>query len=326
MHEPSASIASLGSDAAPLHTSADADSGAVGVAGAVLDMTAPRAGKDLRPEKRRRVQSILDTLGTPLDFERGLARKVVPREWQRDLRELSPVSSTTSYLIFAWKQHPMHPDRARWCLYEAIPDALILPGRRAELASAPYWTLPKHERAGQALIVSAYQWMMYHDHRLDVRPFWCLQGETGGTPLSYDALERKYRRLLQQPVDPLAVGDLPYAGWDRRVRDAVQARDRLLKLAPHRALRDVSAAELNSVREAREKAFRTVLWDTMAERLRPNAELLGRILRDEGHNGNRRAETREEADAASVARDYFIEFGRVPDPRQFAHRPLLISL
>lgn len=324
MDTPTTLPASLGSDA---HLPSLApDTGAGAVDGGTLTMTAPRADKHLKPERRRRVQSIIDTLGTPLDFERGLARKRLPPEWERELREVSPVSDTTSYLLFAWKQHPMHPDRARWCLYEAIPDALILPGRRAELASAPYWTLPKHERAGQAMVVSAYQWMMYHDHRVDVRPFWCLQGETGGTPLSYDALERKYRRLLRQPVDPLAVGDLPYTGWDRRVRDAVLARDRLLKLGSLQAMRDMTAEEWDRWQAEREKAFRTALWDTMAERLRPNAELLGRILRDEGHNPNRRAETREEADAASVARDYFIEFGRVPDPREFANRSLLVSL
>ena len=280
----------------------------------------PKPLAHLKPGQRRRVAALMHKMGTPGDVARAMMAKPVPAEWARELRELSPVSSAASHLLFAWKQPPLEPDRGRWCLYEAIPDALISVERRLELESPPYWTLPKEARAGQARLVSAYQWLMYHDHRLDVRPFWCLQGTEGGTALAYTSLMRRYRILARQSPDPLAVGDLPYAPWDGRVRAAVAAEDRLRRMngSLDRLRASGNAEAVRAAIEAEEREFRRVFWDTLGERLAFNVDLYTYILKHE--TPDRVRQTEADAIAAAEARDYFIEFGRVPDPIEFRDR------
>ncbi len=265
------------------------------------------------------VKALAKSIGTPLDFARALMAKRPPAEWEADLREISPVSAVHSYLIFAWKEPPLQPDLGRWCLYEAIPEAAIDIERRLLLSDAPYWELPTQaEREARSSLVSAFQWEMYRVHRVDVRPFWCLQGTAGGTPLHYDSIEKRYRRMVRQSDTPPYVGAFPYAPWDARVKRAVLRRDRLMKMG-----RDVDAlkasgthAAVASVREAREREFRREFWDYMTEKLGPRAEELGHFLKT-GYTHHMRKQSKAEARAAEDARDVFIETGRIPDPIEY---------
>ena len=279
----------------------------------------------LKPGQARRVKRLLSNLGTPGDFARALMQKTPPKEWERSLREISPVSESASYLIFAWKEPPLQPERGRWCLYEAIPDALIGVERRMELSSAPYWVLPKGDRHAQAMLVSAYQWEMYHRFRVDVRPFWCLQGTEGGTPLHHSAIEKRYLRMMQKPADPLAVGDLPHAPWDGRSRAQVLERDRLNKLGGSvERLRGTGTVEsVRSAQEAAEKEYRRVFWDWFSEKMGPSTELFTYILKHE--NTDRPVQSREENIAANEAREIFIETGRMPDASEYRSRKLIVA-
>ncbi len=273
----------------------------------------------------KRVRRKVDSMGTPGDVARRGMSKSPPAEWVQELRQVSPESTTMSFLIFAWKEPLLEPDRARWCLYEAIPDALISTERRMELAGAPFWERPLRERQAQAQQVSAYQWMMYHEHRLDVRPFWCLQGTEGGTPLHHSQVEQRFLRMMRQPPDPLHVGALPYAGWDSRVRAAVVGRDRLVRFGGSvTQLRDSGTpAAYKANVEAQEKAYRRAFWDWFAERLGPSTELYAYILKHE--DPDRHRQRTEDAIAASEAREVFIETGRVPDPIEYQKRPLVFA-
>lgn len=286
---------------------------------------AARKKAGLKPGQQRRVNRLLASLGTPGDFARALMAKEPPKEWVASLREISPVSETTSYLVFAWKEPPFQPERGRWCLYEAIPDALVTVERRLELSSAPFWTLPKGSRHAQALIVSAFQWEMYRAHRVDVRPFWCLQGTEGGTALHHAAIEKRYLRMMRKPAEPLAVGDLPFAPWDGRSRAAVVGRDRLNRLggSVDRMRASGTAAGMRAATEAAEKEYRRVFWDWMSEKLGPATELYAYILKHE--SPDRPRQTHEEHIAANEAREVFIETGRVPDPAEYRSRSLVIA-
>lgn len=281
--------------------------------------------KDLKPEARRRVAKLVRGHPTPLDFVRKLMGNVPPENWERDLRDISPESTASSFLVFAWKEPPFEPARGRWCLYEAIPAALITTERRLELERPPFWELPKGEREGQALMVSAYQWAMYHQHRLDVRPFWCLQGSEGGTPLHHTPIERRYLRMMGKPSKPLPVGDLPYAPWDGRTRRAVLERDRLAKLGGSvDRLRGTGTSEAQRLaREGAEREYRRVFWDWFGEKLAPQTELYAYVLKHE--QPDRIRQSAEDAIAANEARDHFIETGMVPDPVQYRNRRLLIA-
>lgn len=283
-----------------------------------------------RKAKRQTVNRIRAETGTPLDYVRSLMAKVPPIEWENDLRSISPVSEAVSYLVFAWKKSPLDvtEEGARWCLYEAIPDAIISDARREQLEMAPFWDRKVYRDKGaahaQATEVSAYQWAMYRDHRVDVRPFWCLQGNAGGTPLAFTSLERRYLTLMGRPSDPDPMGALPYAPWDARAKAAVLERDRVYKLGSVEAVkRSGDPVLMKLAKDQAEKDFRRAFWDYTAENLRPNADLLEYILRHEGHNPTRRQQTREEADAAEEARAVFIEHGYVPDPLEFKKRKLV---
>lgn len=284
-----------------------------------------KVNPQLKPEAKRRVRKLVTGLGTPLDFVRGLMRKTPPREWEDALRALSPKSETTSYLLFAWKEPPLAPERGRWCLYEAIPNALITVERRLELEGAPFWERPLAERQAHATIVSAYQWEMYRLYRVDVRPFWCIQGSEGGTPFHHSAIEKKYLTMMGKPAHPLPLGDLSFAPWDARVEKAVRERDRLVKLGGSvDRLRQSGGAEVMRMEtEAAEREYRRIFWDWFGEKLGPQTELYAFVLKHE--QPDRIRQTREDAIAASEARDRFIETGRVPDPIEYRRRKLVIA-
>jgi hypothetical protein len=273
----------------------------------------------------KRIRRTVDALGTPGDIARKGMQKQPPAEWVQALREISPESDAVSYLVFAWKEPLLEPARARWCLYEAIPDALITTERRMELAGAPYWERPLEERQAQAQVVSGYQWMMYHEHRVDVRPFWCLQGAEGGTPLHHSRQERRFLTLMGQPADPLHVGALPYAGWDNRVRAAVVDRDRLVRFGGSiTQLRDSGTPDaFKSNVEAQEKAWRRQWWDHITARLAPSTELYAYILKHE--DPDRHRQRAEDAIAAAEAKEVFIETGRMPDPSEYRNRALVFA-
>ena len=289
--------------------------------------------RERRKTRETVVRRVRAETGTPGDYVRSLMAKPVPEEWERDLREISPVSDATSYLIFAWKKSPMDIEGkdARWCLYEAIPNALITPERRAQLEAPPFWDKRVYRSKGamfaQSSEVSAYQWVMYHDYKLDVRPFWCLQGNAGGTLLALTSLERRYLTLMGRPSAPDIVGAFPYAPWDARAKKAVLERDRVFKLGSLAAVKASGDPVLMALaKQDAEKAFRKAFWDYTAENLRPNADLLEYILRHEGHNPSRRQQTREEADAANEAREVFIETGRIPSEYEYRKQKLQVAV
>jgi hypothetical protein len=285
-----------------------------------------KARTSAKKAKQDRITKIKQSFGTPLDVVRGLMARKPPREWERDLRAISPISDHSSYLIFAWKAPPFAMDDGRWCLYEAIPDALISVERRMELAGAPFWELPKDQRAGQAQIVSAYQWVMYREHRVDVRPFWCLQGSEGGTPFNISRVEQRFLTMMGKPTDPVPLGALPYAPWDARAAQQILERDRLVKFGGSIAKMKASGTSeaVKADVEAQEKEYRRKFWDWFSEKLGPQTELLRYCLQHEDADRVMRPQTREESIAANETRDFFIEHGRVPDPWQFRHKKIAV--
>ena len=268
--------------------------------------------------KKEKLKTIMDTIGTPADVVRGLMAKPLPPEWERDLREISPKSEAHSHLVFAWKEPPGEPERGRWCIYEATPEPLVRTERLMELQSPPYWSLPtKEERHTQAQQVSAYQWEMYRRYRVDVRPFWCLQGEEGGTPFHLTNIEQRYLRMMGLPDYPLPMGALPYAPWDNRVKAQLLERDRLYRLG---GSIDRLKGEAVIERQEAEKTFRRRFFDWFSAKMQPQSELMAWISKHEDADRVYARQTREEAMAAADARDVFIETGRLPDPSQYKTR------
>lgn len=303
----------------------------VTVTGAQMDALSPsrkRWGLDAVPTAARRrdaatanaqkVRTILDAVGTPADVVRALMAKSPPPEWERDLREISPVSSAHSHLVFAWKEPPGEPDRGRWCIYEATPEPLVRTERLMELQSPPYWTLPtKEARHAQAQQVSAYQWEMFRRDRVDVRPFWCLQGTEGGTPFHLSNIEQRYLRMMGLPDYPLPMGALPYAPWDNRTKGQLLDRDRLYRLG---GAIDRLKGEAVVERAEAEQTFRRRFFDWFSEKMGPQSELMAWCAAHEDADKLYARQTREEAMAAADARDVFIATGRLPNVDDYKKR------
>lgn len=255
---------------------------------------------------------------TPLDYTRGIQdRHPFPREWMAELRVLSPESLQHSYLIPGWLQGPEHAPIERWVLYEGIPEPLIPPEMREMLSGTPYWKMPKGRMHGRRQMVSAFQYDMYRKHRVWVRPFWCLQGDHGGTPARYSEMEEAILRGENKPTDPPAPGSLPFAPWDARVSREIQKRDVLYKLGMSidRLRRSANNEQMKAETVAAEKEFRRRFLGWFGNQLSAQAEFLTDYSRKSEADFQLRPIDREEAKAVEMHEEVFIETGMVPTGR-----------
>lgn len=278
-----------------------------------------RWGLDAAPTaaSQRAKDSVADQ--RPVEYARALLRHQPPAEWVRAVRAFSPVSEAHSFLRLVWVETPKAAwkgkgpwpkDNGRWCLYQCIPDAMLSPERRHQLTT-PYWELPPTQRRGREQMVSALTFELYRTERVDARPFWVLQGNQGGTPVSYTALESRLLQVMQQPTSPPPRGALPFAPWDERARSAIAKRDALLALNGRiDALRagassDAQRAEAEMVEREARKA--TMAW--WADQFEEHADFLVWYTRRTESDRTLKRLTREEARQAEQFAEQYIETG-----------------
>ena len=142
----------------------------------------------------------------------------VPEEWERRLREISPISETVSWLALKW-----HPAIERWFLYECVPNQFISQDWRSELEGEH-----PHKLEEWARICTPYQWEMYRKYRVHARPCWIIQGTKGGHKVAFDAADQELCKAQGIPQSPPAFGSLPYAPFDERVVRQLVARNKLV--------------------------------------------------------------------------------------------------
>lgn len=254
----------------------------------------------------------------PIEFARQLLRTPVPAEWEADLRTISPKSDTASWLRLTWMDTPpespvYRPGTGRWVLYDCVPDALIDTERRWQLTT-PFWELPKDQRAGREQMVTAMQFELYRTERVDARAFWVIQGNSGGNPVSFTALERRIFRMHHQPEEPPPRGALPLAPWDARVRDVIVARDRLAKLQGKlSALRASGTPEAMRAAQAEEdREGRRIVMTWLTDQLGEQADYQAWYSRRTASDRTLHKITREEAAKAARFTDEYIETGILP--------------
>lgn len=259
----------------------------------------------------------------PLD--RVHAEPTPPPAWRRRLEALWPRSEQQQWMILR-----MFPERivrdgtefrivsgsGRWALYTMTPAALIAdPTKLEQLRGAPWWELPKEEQFGRQQMVSAYQWEMFRQHQCWARPYWCIQGDQGGTPMQYSLREAAILRANGLPQDVPDPGTLPFAPFDERVVTAVMARDRFRTMGsaldrlidPQKAAEDMRAEEAEA-----EIVFRTEFVKFFKARMEPNAEFIAQHLGKSENAADFRPATASEASAADQWEDQYIATGTVP--------------
>ena len=170
-----------------------------------------------------------------------------PREWERRLRDISPILPNTSHLRFRkfepredWKESLFNtqPDRPLWAIYTCLPIRLVEP-MTAE-GFRKHWSeyLSKEDESqgrltGEAAaikaMVSDYQHFMWHSCQLYVKPFWLLQGEWGGTPSKYTDRERRYLDASGESSIPAPPGAFTPCPFNELAVQKILERDRFMQ-------------------------------------------------------------------------------------------------
>lgn len=238
-----------------------------------------------------------------------------PPAWRRRLEQVWPHSEKTQW--FNFRMFPVERPRTdRWALYAMTPAALIADQTKiAQLSGTPWWEMPHGQQYGRMTMVSAYQWEMWRQYKCWARPYWCLQGEDGGTPMQYSLRESAILRAAGLPLSVPEPGDEPFAPFDERTMSALVARDRFRQLGsaldrlsdPTRAEADMKAEEAEA-----EMLFRTEFVKYFKARMEPNAEFIASHSRKSENQSEFKPATKGEIDAADQWEDHYIATGFVP--------------
>ena len=241
--------------------------------------------------------------------------KEPPPEWERRLREVSPVTDALSHLRFRWRDpqpHFLNPDEGQWELYACTPKPMVHPSRAEQFAV--HWAdLPKAKQAGRKAFVTTYQFHMWHHQGVDAKRFWVLQGEWGGTPAAYTQREKRVLDASNAISEEFPIGFFPACPFDERVVQAVLRRDRMLKYGNNldELVKQNRPDRLKAEDDLAEKEFREKFLDEWYATIQPQAEFMKSYLRKSESEDTMRKATRQEADAVSQWKDHFVETGIV---------------
>lgn len=257
----------------------------------------------------------------------------VPLEWERALRELSPITGSSSYLILKWefvlgKVKGQWVDRSRWVLYECQPAWAIPTGLRRMLEDTPPRLLPEGRARARRMFVDDWSHEYYRQHRVFARPFWVIQGRNGGVPAGFTDREQEILKAMGEPTDPAPVGSLPYAPFDGRVVAQVLQRDRLLRndmnldaLVNEKRIAFTVAQEYANAERQHRAEFVSWFKGTLA----PSADFLTWYTRRTEADMQLRKSTRAENRAAHDFEQRYIETGQLAQPSDYSSERVVLS-
>jgi uncharacterized protein YnzC (UPF0291/DUF896 family) len=240
----------------------------------------------------------------------------VPEDWERKLREYSPISTTVPWLATRWWRLN-NSFVGRWLISECVHESLVSEGDQDILTvlNGPRpSTLPDGFRQAVESFCNDYQWEMYRKHKVWARELWIVQGDRGGHATAFSQEERRLLQLMGLPTDPPAVGALDYAPLDERVLRRLQERNRLHKVKNDLAAlrKQGSLAAITAEEEAHEKAFRRRYLDFLSAQSASRAELLTYLSGKSEMRDTIPQATAAELNAASRLRDEYIDTGIIP--------------
>lgn len=257
----------------------------------------------------------------------------VPPEWERALREVSPITGSSSYLMFKWefvvgKVKGRWMDRSRWVLYECQPAWAIPTGLRRMLEDAPPRLLPEGRAHARRMFVDDWAHEYYREHRVFARPFWVIQGRAGGVPAGYTDREQELLKAMGEPTDPAPVGALPYAEFDGRVIAQILQRDRLLQHGMRLdSIVDAKHISFNLAQEyaASERRHREAFVSWFKDTLAPSADFLTWYTRRTEADRQFRKASRAENRAALDFEARYTETGQLTSPTDYSSDRMVVS-
>ena len=256
--------------------------------------------------------------------------KAPSADWERRLREISPVTDTLAHLRFRWRDPQADwivPDQGVWEIYSCTPRAMQ-PADRAQQFVRPWQDLPQSRQTGRKAFVTSYQFYMWHTHQVDAQRFWVLQGPWGGTPASYTERETRVLDAVGMVSEALPLGMLPACPFDEQSVSGILSRDRLLQFGKDvDALeRSNSVAAQTAVTEQAEREFRDRFLDHWYERTAPQAAFLSQYLRTKAADHDMRRATQEENDALAIWKEQYVETGIVPGASPAGSRTVQVAV
>lgn len=222
--------------------------------------------------------------GTGVNVPNSLADLDVPfpADWARALRAISPVTTAYSHLRPYW-----YRAGGRWVLYDCLPVELIDPaalqggmvtGREilAALTGAP----PRERALADVCpYVSDLQHEFFRRYRVYARPFWVLQGETGGHQVTFTPWQQNVLAAKGLPTRPPAIGSLPACPFDNRAIQQLQHLNRLhtLEDSVDRLRRSGSAEAAAAEQERVAREIREAELAFIVQQVTPVVELAGHV-------------------------------------------------
>ncbi len=253
---------------------------------------------------------------TPPEFYRE-----PPPNWERRLREISPVRPDMDHLVFRWFEPTdpdgtdrgwPQPDRGQWVLYTAKPIRLV-EKERAKMFEKHWSELPEMEQEGRKSVVSSYQHFMWHARGLYVKPFLILQGEWGGTPAKYTEQEQAWLQASDCMADEFPIGMFPACPFDERTVKTIAMRDRMLQCANDVAevARLDTPGAMKAETEAAQILKRQTHLDTFKVMIQPSVDFMEHWLRRSEHREQLPPAPPSEAKQISMWKDHWLQHGSV---------------
>jgi len=153
--------------------------------------------------------------------------------WRARLRKVSPHHDQVSYLHLVWEPGWAWEPVGRFMLFDCIPILSVDTEFIKDLQGPDPSDLTMYDaitgQITQKTLVTAMQWKIYRETGRYARPFWVIQGSSGGHKVFLSDVEKKLLTLNGYPDNFPAPGELPYAPFDNRVIDHIVRYDKLRK-------------------------------------------------------------------------------------------------
>lgn len=261
---------------------------------------------------------------------------LAPDDWERALREVSPILSHTDHLVFRYfapidpdgtDRGWLHNERGQWVLYSA-KDIRLADKDRAEQFAKHWSELSPEQQEGRKSIVSDYQHFMWHQRGLYVKPFLTLQGEWGGTPTKYTERETAFLQASNCLDEPFPIGTFAPCPFDGRVVKQIANRDRLLQMAnDYDAMAKLDTPDaMRAETDAAQRLKRETYLDTYKIMIQPIKEFFESYIRTKEAARVLPAAPPGTARAIAQWRDHWLEHGSIIGAGPAAQKQLQIAV
>jgi hypothetical protein len=212
----------------------------------------------------------------------GVADVATFPAWLPQLREISPITEQHSFLVPYW-----YRARERWVLYDGLPIELIDPKQPMGVGAMGHEVIqwlrgpaPRDlEDWQRSPWVSDVQHEMHRLYGVYARPFWVLQGESGGHQVRYSPEQVNFLTQCGAAMEPPAIGSLPPCPFDNRVTVQLQRLSRLVQLngSVERLRKEGSSDAAEARLAADEKEIRRVSMAMLEAQLSSVGEMVASL-------------------------------------------------